>query len=492
MIPGQDVLPLIFNRLITLYQSSQHSSFKSIFLSYLSFTPTSDQADLIDLLSDFISNQNEREIMVIRGYAGTGKTNMVAALSKTLPSFKWRSALLAPTGRAAKVLSNYSQKPAQTIHKKIFRKTPTHDGGVMFTLGENLHRNTIFIVDEASMIGIDNPNSESVYASLLESLLEYVFSGDNCKLILVGDTAQLPPVGSNESPALNIDYLKASYHLSIKHIELKQVARQQDASGILKNATYLRECISEVSDEFPKLQPSKDVIRLQGDELEDALNSAYSKYGFNDVLIVTRSNKRANAFNQSVRNRIRYMDDDLCGGDLMMVVKNNYYWLDEKSDAGFIANGDSLQVKKILGRKELYGFNFAECVVQLCDYINAPELTLNLLLDSVNTDTSALTKEQQQQLFAGVMEDVSDEPIKGIRMAYLKNSPFFNALQVKFNYAVTCHKAQGGQWPCVFIDQGYLTKEMLNTEYIRWLYTAFTRATEKVYLMNFSDDFFEA
>lgn len=293
-----------------------------------------------------MSTHDEREIMVIKGYAGTGKTNMVAALSKTLPTFKWKSVLLAPTGRAAKVLSNYSERPAQTIHKKIFRKTTTYDGGVQFSLAENLHRHTVFIVDEASMIGLDNPNSDSLYESLLESLLEYVYSGDNCKLILVGDTAQLPPVGSNESPALNIEYLKAAYQFNIKHIELKQVARQQDASGILINATHLRDCIKEEVDEFPKLQLYKDVVRLNGDELEDALNNAYSKYGFNDVLIVTRSNKRANLFNQAVRARIRYMDDDLCGGDLMMVVKNNYFWLDEKSDAGFIANGDSLQIKK--------------------------------------------------------------------------------------------------------------------------------------------------
>ena len=472
-------------------QASSKQSFTSIFLSYLSFVPTPDQSDLISLLSEFITNSSEREIMVIKGYAGTGKTNMVAALSKTLPSFKWRSALLAPTGRAAKVLSNYSQRPAQTIHKKIFRKTPTADGGVAFSLGENLHRNTIFIVDEASMIGLDNPTSDSVYGSLLESLLEYVFSGDNCKLILVGDTAQLPPVGSSDSPALNIDYLKAAYHLNIKYIELKQVARQQDSSGILKNATHLRECIANVSSEFPKLHTHADVIRLSGDELEDAMNSAYSKYGYNDVLIVTRSNKRANLFNQAVRARIRYMDDDLCGGDLMMVVKNNYFWLDEKTEAGFIANGDSLQIKKIVARRELYGFHFAECVVQLCDYPDAPEVTLNLVLDSINTDTSALTKEQQKELFERVMEDVADQPIKGLRLSYLRNNPYFNALQVKFNYAVTCHKAQGGQWPCVFIDQGYLTAEMMNVEYIRWLYTAFTRATEKVYLMNFSDDFFE-
>ena len=333
--------------------------------------------------------------------------------------------------------------------------------------------------------------SDSIYHSLLESLLEYVFSGTNCKIILVGDTAQLPPIGSNESPALNIDYLKASYNLQIKHIELKQVARQEDASGILKNATHLRECIINFKDEFPKISLHKDVVRLTGEDLEDALNTAYSNYGFNDVLLVTRSNKRANLFNQAVRARVRYMDEDLCGGDLMMVVKNNYFWLDEKSEAGFIANGDSLEIKKIVRRKELYGFNFAECIVKLSDYENIPELTVNLLLDSIYTEVPSLTKDQQQELFTNVMEDLADEPIMGLRMAYLRKNPYFNALQVKFNYAVTCHKAQGGQWPCVFIDQGYLTKEMLNVEYIRWLYTAFTRASEKVYLMNFSDDFFE-
>lgn len=471
--------------------ANTYNNFTSIFLSCLPFAPNNDQSNLIALLAEFISNNNEREIFVLKGYAGTGKTNMIGALSKTLPRFKWKSVLLAPTGRAAKVLSNYSQKPAQTIHKKIFTKIPTHDGGVAFSLAENKHTNTIFIVDEASMIGLDNPTSDSVYNSLLESLLEYVFSGTNCKLIMVGDTAQLPPIGSNESPALDLDYLKASYHLLIKHIELKQVARQQDASGILKNATHLRECIGNFNGEFPKISLHKDVVRLSGEDLEDALNNAYSNYGYNDVLLVTRSNKRANLFNQAVRGRVRYMEEDLCSGDLMMVVKNNYFWLDEKSEAGFIANGDSVEIKKIIRRKEIYGFNFAECVVKLCDYENMPEISLTLLLDSIYTEVPSLTKEQQQQLYANIMEDVNDEPIKGVRMNYLRKSPYFNALQVKFNYAVTCHKAQGGQWPCVFIDQGYLTKEMLNKEYIRWLYTAFTRAKDKVYLMNFSDDFFE-
>lgn len=467
-------------------------SFRSVFLSYLNFNPTHDQSKLIDVLNDFLLSQDEREICVIKGYAGTGKTNMIAAFAKTLPTFKWKSVLLAPTGRAAKVLSNYAQRQAQTIHRKIFRKIPTSDGGVAFSLSENLHKNTIFIVDEASMIGMDNPNPESIYGSLLESLFEYVFSGDNCKLIFVGDTAQLPPVGSDESPALNPHFLKSAYHLNIKSIELTQVARQQDSSGILKNASYLRNCIIQEKYDYPKISPDKDVIRLSGEDIEDALNNAYSKYSFEDVLIVTRSNKRANLFNQAVRNRIRYMEDDLCGGDLLMAVKNNYYWLDEKSEIGFIANGDSLKIKKIVGRRELYGFNFAECVVELSDYESSPELTLNLLLDSLYTDSPALTKEQQNMLFSAVMEDMEDEPIKSARMMYLRKSPYFNALQVKFNYAITCHKAQGGQWPVVFIDQGYLTKDMLNKEFMRWLYTAFTRATEKVYLMNFSENFFES
>jgi len=466
--------------------------FKQTFLGNLQFTPTTDQMELINQLSEFMSTEDERQIMLVRGYAGTGKTNMVAALSKTLPSFRWRSVLLAPTGRAAKVLSSYSQKPAQTIHRKIFRKMPGHDGGMVFSLGENLHRNTVFIVDEASMIGADNnAGSGSGYDNLLESLFEYVFSGDNCKLIFVGDTAQLPPVGSSESPALNVEYLRAAYHLHIRFIELKQVARQQDASGILKNATALRELITEESTEFPKLHEFSDVVRLSGEELQDALNDAYSRYGFNDTLVVTRSNKRANLFNQAVRARIRYMDDDLCAGDLLMVVKNNYFWLDDKAEAGFIANGDSIEIVKIVRRIEMYGFQYAECVVRLCDYINMPEITLLLMLDTLYTETSALTREQQQLLFESIMQDVADEPIKGKRMMYLRNNPYANALQVKFNYAVTCHKAQGGQWPCVFIDQGYLTKEMLGTDFLRWLYTAFTRSTERIYLMNFANDFFD-
>ncbi len=467
------------------------TTFTKQFHEQLPFTANSDQTDAIEKLGTFINDQNNTDLFILKGYAGTGKTNLVSVLSQILPGFKWKSVLLAPTGRAAKVLSLYSKRPAQTIHKKIFKKSVNEGSSIYFSLGENLHKNTIFIVDEASMIGLDS-NVQSSYASpgLLESLFEYVFAGENCKLLFVGDTAQLPPVGCDESPALNEKLLKASFHLTIFSCELKQVARQSLESGILENATKLRELLANYEGQMPKLFLTKDVFKVEGDELQDVLNSAYSKYGFNDVLIVTRSNKRANLFNQAVRARVRYMEEDICAGDLLMSVKNNYFWLDEKSDVGFIANGDSFEIKRILGRNELYGFNFLNCVVGFIDYPQMPDLQVRILQESINSDTSSITQEQQKALYNAVQADVADEPIKGKRLAYIKQSEYYNALQAKFCYAVTCHKAQGGQWPVVFIDQGYLTKEMIDFNYLRWLYTAITRAKEKVYLVNFSEDFF--
>lgn len=470
-----------------------HISFLEEFRRQLPFVPTSDQERAMSGIGGFVRERYERDVFILKGYAGTGKTNLVSVLAKILPSFKWRSVLLAPTGRAAKVLATYAQRPAQTIHKKIFKKTSDESGTTFFSLGENLHKNTIFIVDEASMIGIDSSASKNmVFDSLLESLFEYVFSGDNCKLLLVGDSAQLPPVGSDESPALNLDFLKAAYHLDISSFELKQVARQGLESGVLANATKLRlQLESNEIIKIPKISLSKDVIRLNGEELLDALNTSYSKFGFNDTLLLTRSNKRANLYNQAVRTRIRFMDDEVCAGDLLMIVKNNYFWLDEKSEAGFIANGDTIEVLKIINREELYGFNFLECVVKFVDYPALPEMQVKIILESINSETSSLTQEQQKQLYESVMADTVDEPSRGKRMAYLRQSPYNNALQTKFCYAVTCHKAQGGQWPVVFIDQGYITREQIDKNYLRWLYTAFTRAREKVYLINFSEDFFQ-
>jgi exodeoxyribonuclease V len=465
--------------------------FKELIPTYLPFSPNDDQKAAIEKISEFIFNPDERCVFILRGYAGTGKTNLISAFTKALPSIKWRSVLLAPTGRAAKVLSAYSQRPAQTIHKKIFLKQATTDGGIHFSLAENLHRNTLFIVDEASMISADS-GGESLFNSLLENLFEYVYSGDNCKLILIGDTAQLPPVGSLESPALNKDYLRNAFHLSIYFFELKEVARQRLESGILANATELRQAIGTDPFEFPKISCSSDVVNLSGEELEDTLNRSLSKYGEDDVIIITRSNKRANLFNQSYRNRIKLFEEDLCAGDKIMVVKNNYFWLPENNgEAGFIANGDMAEITKIINREEVYGFHFCECMIKFLDYPNLAEQQVKIITDCLYTDSPALSTEELKKLYEEVLNDVKDEPERGRRIAYLKKSPYYNALQVKFSYAITCHKSQGGQWPAVFIDQGYLKEENIDEGFVRWLYTAITRSTEQIFLINFSPMLFK-
>jgi exodeoxyribonuclease V len=456
---------------------------------YLPFIPNEDQKKAIQLISEFIVSTDERNVFILRGYAGTGKTNLISAFTKALPTVKWRSVLLAPTGRAAKVLGNYAQRPAQTIHKKIFKKTMDANGAVMFTLSENLHRNTLFIVDEASMISADS--GESLFNSLLENLFEYVYSGTNCKIIMIGDTAQLPPVGSDLSPALDKNYLKNAFYLNIHTFELKEVARQRLESGILLNATNLRNSLGDEKASIPKLICTNDVVNLAGDELEDTLNSCLSEVGEENVVIITRSNKRANLFNQSFRNRIKLYEEDLCAGDKVMVVKNNYFWLPENvADVGFIANGDMAEITKIIRRETVYGFNFCECVLRFPDYPNLPEQQVKLLIDGLYTDNPALSKEDQQLLYEKVMEDVADEPNKSRRINYLRKNPHYNALQVKFSYAITCHKSQGGQWPIVFIDQGYLKEDSIDHNYLRWLYTAITRASARVYLINFNTSFF--
>jgi exodeoxyribonuclease V len=471
----------------------QHiQEFEKAILTYLPFTPNSNQTEALEKLIDFIFNSDTRGVFILKGYAGTGKTNLISSVTKALPSIKWRSVLLAPTGRAAKVLSGYSQRPAYTIHKKIFRKQIGADGAMHYSLAENLHRNTLFIVDEASMISADS-SGESLFNSLLENLFEYVYSGINCKLILIGDTAQLPPVGSNESPALNHNYLQAAFHLNCYFFELSEVARQRLESGILLNATNLRNSMVENDFIFPKLTCTADVVRLNGEELEDALNASMSKFGEDNVVIITRSNKRANLFNQSFRNRIKLYEEDLCTGDKIMIVKNNYFWLPEtEGEIGFIANGDMVEITRIYNREQAYGFNFCDCSLRFNDYPNIPEQQVKILTDCLFTDNPNLDKEEQKKLYHAILEDVKDEPIKGLRMAYVKKSAYYNALQVKFSYAITCHKSQGGQWPVVFIDQGYLKEENVDEGFMRWLYTALTRATEKVYLINFNEKFFDS
>ncbi|MBA3662787.1 MAG: AAA family ATPase [Bacteroidetes bacterium] len=465
--------------------------FESVVKKQLPFVANHDQETAIGLISQFIFDPDERGVFILRGYAGTGKTNLISAFTKALPNIKWRSVLLAPTGRAAKVIGNYAQKEAQTIHKKIFRKTMNEDGAMLFTLAENLHRNTLFIVDEASMINADSVNESGLFNNLLENLFEYVYSGENCKLILIGDTAQLPPVGSNDSPALDEKYLKNAFHLNIRFFELREVARQQSESGILFNATSLRENLLNDETIIPKITCASDVVNVPGDELEDILNSAISQYGEDNIIIITRSNKRANLFNQSFRNRIKLYEENVCTGDKIMIVKNNYFWAGEKTqDISFIANGDIAEITRIRGREEIYGFNFVDCNIKLIDYPNLPEQEVKLLIDCLHSDNPALTTEQQKSLYTNVLADLNNEPVRSVRKVYVKNSPYYNALQVKFSYAVTCHKSQGGQWPVVFIDQGYIKEEDIDRNYIRWLYTAITRATEKVYLINFNPLFF--
>lgn len=469
--------------------------FSKILLERFPFETTMGQRQLFTKLSTFILNKNSDQIFVLKGYAGTGKTTTVRALVESLPALNGKTVLLAPTGRAAKVLSNYTGKQAFTIHKKIYYRKPDTAGGMAFTLQQNLHTNTIFIVDEASMISNSGGLAGGSFgsSSLLDDLISYVFNGNNCKLIFIGDTAQLPPVGLDVSPALDIDFLKASFYFQLDWHELTEVVRQSENSGVLTNATAIRNQIKNDSNVKPhfELEGFKDIVRLGGDELEDALNSAYSKYGAEDTMVICRSNKRANIFNQQIRARIRWQENELSTGDFMMVVKNNYFWLPDESKAGFIANGDIVQLTSIGKIQEMHGFKFADVRIRMIDYPDEPELETRLLLDTIMSESPSLSQEDNQRLYNSVSADYSDIADRRLRLKKVKEDGFFNALQVKFAYAVTCHKAQGGQWPCVFVEQGYLTDEMINKEYLRWLYTAVSRASEKLYLVNFNKDFFE-
>jgi ATP-dependent exoDNAse (exonuclease V) alpha subunit len=473
----------------------QQQEFYNVLLKNFPFELNTGQQTLLQLLSEFILGEKEEQVFVIKGYAGTGKTTTVRSLVKSLPIINGKTFLLAPTGRAAKVLANYTKQQAFTIHKKIYIRKQTADSGTSFQLRQNLHSNTIFIVDEASMISHSGGlNNGGMFGggSLLDDLMSYVFNGINCKLILIGDTAQLPPVGSEISPALDIEFLKSSYYFKINHFELTEVMRQNEDSGILVNATAIRNQIKKQKNLTPHfiLNKFKDVIRINGDELEDAINSAYSNYDVEDTIIICRSNKRANIFNQQIRTRIRWQENELSAGDYMMVVKNNYFWLPEESKAGFIANGDIIQLMRVGKLQEMHGFRFADVRIKMIDYPDEPELETRLLLDTILSESPALSATENKKLYDAVFADYSDIANRRDRMKKVKEDKFFNALQVKFSYAITCHKAQGGQWACVFVEQGYLTDEMIHTEYLRWLYTAVSRASQKLYLVNFNADFF--
>lgn len=461
--------------------------------------PTIDQQELISRISTFIGNNfspdHRDDTLIIKGYAGTGKTSMVAALVKILPKIGLKAVLLAPTGRAAKVLAGYSGHQAFTIHKKIYRqKSATANGLGSFALDNNKHQRTIFIVDEASMISNDQ-SENSIFGSgrLLDDLFEYVYRGEMCKLILVGDTAQLPPVGLAISPALDAKVI-GEMGFSVSEFEMKQVVRQTRESGILHNATLLRQSLAENLQGYPHLTTTgfADVRRITGGELIEEIENCYDEFGIGSTMVLCRSNKRANKYNEGIRRTILYRDEEISKGDLLMVVKNNYFWLgdEEKETTPFIANGDIAEITRIGKYRELYGFRFADVDLRLVDYPEI-EIQTKIMLDTLTSESPSLTWDENQRLFEAVMADYAEIGNKRERVKKVKENPYFNALQVKFSYAITCHKAQGGQWQAVFIDQGWLTDDMLNTEFLRWLYTAFTRPTVRLYLVNFKDEFFK-
>jgi len=451
--------------------------------------PTAEQEHAIDVFSLFMADRDERVVMILRGSAGTGKTTLAGAIVRAMTMLKQKMILLAPTGRAAKVFALNAGHPAYTIHRRIYRQKSAGDISA-FNLNYNNNRDTLFMIDEASMIA-NQGYGESAFGSgcLLDDLMQFVYSGQNCRMVLVGDKAQLPPVGEDESPALMSDVLRA-YGMKVYECDLNQVLRQSEDSGVLWNATRIRTLIDDWVLPKIRFQGFADIVRVPGDELIDSLATSYSRAGMDETIVITRSNKRANIYNQGIRNMVLDREDELCRGDQLMIVKNNYYWGKEsgektKENGGleFLANGDVAVVRRVRHVHELYGFRFAEVTMELPDYDNY-ELTATVILDSLTTEAPALSREQQEQLYNAVMEDYADIPLKADRIKQLKKDKYFNALQIKFAYAVTCHKAQGGQWAHVYLDQGYMTDDMLSPDYIHWLYTAFTRATEKLFLVN--------
>jgi len=462
---------------------------ESALLGAFQFDPTEGQRRFFHAFSRFAASDKTRCALLLKGYAGTGKTTAVSVLVSVIEELGMRYVLLAPTGRAARVLANYSNRNAGTIHRHIYYSRQLRTGEGVFELKENELNDTLFIVDEASMIG-HSPSEP--YNDLLDDLISHVYSGEGCKLLLIGDTAQLPPVGSDDSPALNLEHLKSAYYLNIAEVELNEVIRQQEGSGILRNATGIRQLITSNKTELPLLSTSnyKDIERISTD-LQDYLENAFARYGKDDLIVITRSNKRANLFNQQIRNRILWLEEEINAGDRMMVLKNNYFWLKgEEYTAGFIANGDTLEIKRVLRFEDRDRFRFCKAIVRMPDYPEMPEFETILLCNTIWDNHASLPLEERQALARLIAEDYSEITDTRQLQKAVKNDPYYNALQVKFSYAITCHKAQGGQWPCVFVDQGYVTDDTTGKELNRWFYTAFTRAQEHLYLVGFEDQFF--
>lgn len=467
-------------------------------LNELGHEPTAGQTSVIGLLSDFLTapyDINKRPAFLLKGYAGTGKTTLVSSMVRVLHLAGMQSVLLAPTGRAAKVLAGYSGKQANTIHRKIYRAITGENGWLRMMPSINPHKFTLFIVDEASMIqGSGTASEPGIYShrDLLEDLTEYVYSSQGCKLLLIGDTAQLPPVGISESPALDMEVLTNQYHLDVIFYELNEVVRQSLNSGILSNATLLRDQVKLEQPEVPFFDLRKfiDIKSIDGSEFEDALNSCYGRFGIENTVIITRSNKRANLFNQEIRSRILFRETEISAGDYMMITRNNYFWIPISSKAGFIANGDIIEVRRIIRKWEMYGYHFADLVVQLVDYPEMDVIEIRMLLESVTIDAPSLPYEEMQKLHDEILLDYTEIPSRKERLEKIKNDAYYNAVQAKFAYALTCHKTQGGQWDAVFVDAGYIKEEMIDTSFVRWLYTAITRSTKELYLVNFNEIFF--
>ena len=448
------------------------------------FDPTDDQMYALDVFERFMTDSDERCVMILRGSAGTGKTSLASVIVRTLLDLQYKISLLAPTGRAAKVFSLNSGQPAATIHRSIYRERTFAGLDGKFNLNANLYRNRLFMIDEASMISLTSVNSTFGSGCLLDDLIQFVYNERNCRMLLIGDKAQLPPVGEAESPALRADVL-AAYGLKVYECDLNEVLRQSQDSGILYNATIIRQMIThDQATALPKIRFKgfADISIVPGDELIESLSTSYAEVGIDETMVITRSNKRANIFNQGIRNMVLGREEELTTGDMLMVVKNKYK---EKQAEGlsFIANGDRAIVRSVRNVRELYGFRFADVTLSFPDYDNTEE-DMIVILDTLTTEAPALTHEQNEQLFQQVLADYADVPLKSDRMKKIREDDYYNALQVKFGYAITCHKAQGGQWVHIYLDQGYMTDEMLTPDYIHWLYTAFTRATEHLYLVN--------
>ncbi|WP_299434951.1 AAA family ATPase [uncultured Maribacter sp.] len=475
-------------------KSITDASFFNLLKSKFPHEPTLKQIVALQKLATYILSKEKEQVFLLKGFAGTGKTTLIGTMVSCLWQVGSKAVLMAPTGRAAKVMSNYSNTKAFTIHRKIYFPKKQSGGGVQFVMAPNKHRNTIFIVDEASMIP-DRPADSKLFenGSLLDDLIQFVYSGNNCKLILIGDTAQLPPVHLSLSPALDEDKLALNYNKDVVKLELDEVVRQAEDSGILVNATLLREELQgSFYDTFKfNVEPFKDIVRLQdGYEIQEAIDTSYSENGKEETAFIVRSNKRANLYNENIRSRILFLENELAVGDYMMVVKNNYFWLKPESEAGFIANGDIIEVLEIFRFKEIYGFKFAEVKVTMVDYPNQKPFETVLLLDTISAESPSLSYEDGNKLYQEVMKDYEQESSKYKKFLAVKNNKFFNALQVKFSYAITCHKSQGGQWNTVFVEQPYMPNG-IDREYLRWLYTAVTRAKKQLYLIGFKNDFFE-